>query len=65
MKIFESINPINSNNIETKLIAQNVQNALVVFDLIGWNSWSLIDYVTWIKPDTINTRIITTLDISS
>lgn len=47
------------------LLGQNLQDFLITFDLIGWNSWSLIDYVTWIKPDTINTRIITTLDISS
>ena len=36
------------------LLGQNLQDFLITFDLIGWNSWSLIDYVTWIKPDTIN-----------
>lgn len=31
------------------LLGQNLQDFLITFDLIGWNSWSLIDYVTWIN----------------
>ncbi len=52
-------------NLKRGLFAQNRQNFLVVFDLIGWNSWSLINQTFWIKPNAVNSCIITTLNISS